>query len=157
VAGYSNYSMSNNALDAYQRGLVPASKIKGVPGDLIRAHCTCEEWHHSSKAFNIVEFYDPAVVRATFGLEALDGYDANPRAVAALAQRKTSKAVTHSNCTVRWLEWSGSFANPKCTQRESAGCTVTVKGQTATVKIPTGLVFTKRLTTRGFYFQGEKA
>lgn len=152
MAGYDGYSMSNNAVDAYRRGLVPASKIKGIPGDLIRAHCNCEEWHHSSKGFNIVEFYDPAVVRATFGLE---GGDANPRAVAALAKRKLSKAVTHNRCTVRWLEWSGSFANPKCTQREEYGCTVMVKGMTATIKVPTGLVFTKRLTTRGFYFQGE--
>ena len=34
MAGYAGFSMSNNAVAAYDSGLVPASKIPGVPAAL---------------------------------------------------------------------------------------------------------------------------
>lgn len=73
MAGYDFESgMSNNAVTAYDRGLLPLSKIKA--SDLKEAgvkmtkafatwlaqnyHWDAAEWHHSSSHFNKVNFYD---------------------------------------------------------------------------------------------------
>lgn len=166
MTGYSpDFSMSNNAIAAYAEGLVPASKIRGVPAALVERHCRAAEWHHSSKAYNRVNFYDPDLVRAAFGLdhdhvcdaECEHGcsYRADPAAIAALAAHKNDRkaaAAVHENCTVEWIDWIGSLRRPKAIERREAGCTVTVKGQTATITLPNGSTLTKRLSTRGFSF-----
>jgi hypothetical protein len=67
VAGYNGYSMINNAVDAYARGLLPASKIfKGLPAKLVSKYCHAEEWQHTSAEYNETLFYDPIYVKATF-------------------------------------------------------------------------------------------
>lgn len=151
MSGYHNFSMSNNAVEAYNRGLKPASKIKGIPSALVKHYCTPQEWHHSSLNYNRTDFYDPIMVRAVFGLEVSEEYNVNPLAVAALAKYGV-KAEVHENCNVRWLEWEGSLKNAKCTKRAATGCRVEVKGVTAYVTLPQGEIFTKRLSTRGFYW-----
>lgn len=161
MAGYRGYSMSNNAVSAYSNGLLPASKIKEVPAVLIERFVRYSEWHHSSKQYNRVKFYDPKIVRATFGLiEASDEDDdlipANPEAVAALAAHKAeekSVGSVHYDCLVEWIEWSGSLRNPKAEERKESGCTVQIKGQTAKITLPNGTVLTKRLSTRGFFWK----
>lgn len=156
MAGYNGFSMSNNAVAAYENGLVPASKVPGVPAALVKAHCRPSEWHHSSKNYNRVNFYDPAEVRAIFGLEAHEDHEADPVAVAALAERKTGakkSAEALTNCRVEWIEWTGSLKRPKATEMVAEGCTVLVKGQTATITLPSGKTLTKRLTTNGFSFR----
>jgi hypothetical protein len=160
MAGYSpKYSMSNNAIAAYEDGLRPASKIPGVPAVLIKKHCRPAEWHHSSKAYNRVNFYDPSVVRVIFGIEPHEDYEVDPAAVAALAEFKVGKqpVETHLNCRVEWIEWSGTLRRPKATNRAEEGCTVTVKNQTATIALPGGRTLTRRLDTRGFRFNVIKA
>lgn len=161
MAGYNGYSMSNNAVAAYNDGLLPASKIKQVPTILIERFVRAAEWHHISKAYNPVNFYDPALVLATFGLvEACDEYGdpipAKPEAIAALAAYKVEKkggATVYTGCTVEWIEWTGSLKRPTATERKEADCTVSIKGQTATITLANGEVVTKRLSTRGFYWK----
>lgn len=69
MSGYSwIHGMSNNAVMAYEDGLLPASKIKEVPTNLIRIFVDSEEWHHTSKFFNRTEFYNSETVLKTFGL-----------------------------------------------------------------------------------------
>ena len=156
MSGYqSDYSMSNRAVQAYENGLLPASKIKGVPAPLIADHCRCEEWHHASSRYNKVKFYDPEKVLAEFGICPHPDYEINPVAAAALEEHRAKRKnapVIHMNCTVEWLEWYGSIKHPKCDQMKAQGCTVSVKGQTATVTLPDGKALTKRLSTRGFSF-----
>ena len=82
MAGYADdWSMSNNALDAYARGLRPRSKwtkadiLDALPADA-RAYLKLdqypleflreyflypEEWHHTSKLYNETEFYRPRI------------------------------------------------------------------------------------------------
>lgn len=157
MAGYSpDYSMSNNAIAAYDGGLVPASKIPGIPAVLVKQFCRRAEWHHTSKAFNRTDFFDPAEVRATFGLAMHDDVAADPVAIAALAAHKAGAgSVTHINCRVEWIEWTGTLKRPHATERTAEGCLVTVKGQTATIALPDGKIFTKRLTTNGFRFSSK--
>ena len=160
MAGYQqDFSMSNNAIAAYNNGLLPASKIKGIPAALINQYCRYEEWHHSSKAFNKVKFYDEALVRATFGLAEYEDHEPDADAIAALAAHKACKKDAPAvwiNCTVEWIEWSGSLRRPKATEMKAEGCTVSVKSQTATITLANGNSFIKRLSTNGFKFQGEK-
>ncbi len=53
-SGYNGYSMSNRAVQAYEDGLVPASKIREVPTPLIQEFCRYAEWHHTSSQYNCV-------------------------------------------------------------------------------------------------------
>ena len=156
MSGYNGFSMSNNAVAAYDDGLLPASKIKAVTPILIERFCRYAEWHHSSKAFNRVKFYDPDYVLATFGLIPSDDHDANDAAVTALAAHKAEKKSGPEildNCTVEWIEWTGSLRRPKATERKEEGCMVAIKGQTATITTRSGEVFVKRLSTRGFSYR----
>jgi hypothetical protein len=158
MSGYSEFSMSNNAVAAYENGLLPASQIGGVPAALVKQFCRYSEWHHCSCRFNEVLFYDPAYVRATFGLETSDEHESNPAAVAALAAHKAALKAEpdrHDGCTVHWLEWSGNIRHRRSHERTEAGCRVSIKGSTATITLVSGTVFTKRLTTRGFKVVGD--
>ena len=158
MAGYqSDYSMSNNAIEAYDNGLLPASKIKGVPAPLIAAHCRYEEWHHSSSKFNKVKFYNPEYVLATFGLEISDDHAPSPAAIAALTAHKSTKkraAEVYINCRVEWREWrcAGRYGKKSCERMSASSCTVSIKAQTATITTPDGKSFIKRLATTGFNF-----
>lgn len=62
MAGYHNYSMSNNAVGAYSRGLLPTSKAAKVWGfkdtKSLRACVHSSEWHHTSKEYNCTDFFD---------------------------------------------------------------------------------------------------
>ena len=173
MTGYHNYSMSNNAVDAYDKGLLPASKIKGIPASLIKKYCSSEEWHHCSKKYNRVEFYDPRLVRKKFGLLTYDdikslradGYNAEDLepsiyAIKALIDHKENKNLetVYENCSVHWLEWpsfSSKYNKPKNMSED--GCRVIIKGQTATVFLKAGIM-KKRLSTTGFgiYHENER-
>jgi len=76
MAGYAGYSMSNNAVDAYDRGLAPLSKVarpKGVTTTAVAAFVPAAEWHHTSKRYNKTKFYCPNAIRVA--------YDASTEAV----------------------------------------------------------------------------
>lgn len=158
MAGYDQIKgMSNNAVDAYRRGLVPASKIKQVPNELIRQFVMEQEWHHTSKYFRCTDMYCKEEVLAVFGIKRSSVYEANPEAIKALREYKHPKPDTeiteHKKCTVKWLEWGKRGRAPK--ERQASACVVVVKGQTATVKLPNGQTFKKRLNTNGFSFKAE--
>jgi len=145
---------SNNALAAEREGRFPATaigKALGVPAAAVLALAPDDgEWHHSSKFANVVRYFD---------LETCREYFASDTGKAALAAWREARAavtvIVHENQTVNWLEWSGSRAYPKATEYAVDGCSVTVKGGTATVQTPDGKTFRKRLTTRGFMFRAS--
>jgi hypothetical protein len=167
MAGYNHSAgMSNNAVEAYDAGLRPASRtLSGVSATLIARFCEAAEWHHSSGWYNTVDFYDCHQAAVTFGkAEPCDDPDCdcapNASAIAALAESKTKRAepaTLLTNQTVEWIDWSGTRNHPKATERKESGCTVAVKGKTATITLPNGTTFTKRLTTNGFAFRNDAA
>ncbi len=150
MAGYNNFSKSNNAIDAESNGRFPASvvakKLKVPTSVITDNHSPCE-WHHSSKAYNKVDYYDLEDISTWLGTT--KGKAAVEAAKAALK----SGATIYHNCHVEWLEWSGSLRNAKCTEKKANGATVSVKGVTATVTLATGETFQKRLSTNGFSFK----
>ena len=154
MAGYDGFSMSNNAVDAYNRGLVPAYKT-GVPPELLDLYVGADEWHHTSSRYNATNFYNARRVRVTFGLEApQDDEEAewvNPLAIEALAgARKEKKIEMFENCRVKWLEWSGTRAHPRAEEMMAENCRVEIKGKTSTVFFADGRKMTKRQGTNGF-------
>lgn len=76
MAGYNGYSMSNNAISAYESGERPISKwtkkaiieavkeinsnidLSGLSVKELKSHClTQSSWHHTSKKYNKTDFY----------------------------------------------------------------------------------------------------
>lgn len=158
MAGYcEDYSMSRNARNAYGRGLVPASKVdRRIPVALVTRYCRAAEWHHASKHYNRVDFYDPGAVLAIFGIESSADYEPDPLAIAALHEWRKSKreylSTILEDATVEWLEWSGSLRRPRAIERKAEGRRITIKGQTATIELPDGGRLVKRIHTNGFRF-----
>ena len=164
MAGYAGVSMSNNALDAYNRGLCPASKVhKNLPEALIVKFCRSEEWHHSSPRYNEISFFNPEYVKATFGIIKHETFPPNEKAIAAwelykeekkqaaLAQ-KQAQPQTFYPCNVYW-----STTTFKGSRRyhEQSGCTVVVKGSWRLVTFPDGTTMKKAKTTKYFSFELE--
>jgi len=73
MAGYNGYSKSNNAVSAERSGRYPLikatavlrAKLKKEGVSLTKKQCKelllskgTDEWHHSSKFYNIVDYYD---------------------------------------------------------------------------------------------------
>ncbi len=62
MSGYHNYSKSNNAVSAEMAGRFPATHAAKLWGFKSAAHLrrcvSSSEWHHSSKYYNIVDYYD---------------------------------------------------------------------------------------------------
>jgi len=57
MAGYAGYSMSNNAVDAYDDYKMPLSRLKQWLGIKDVSFSACE-WHHTSSKYNSTDFYD---------------------------------------------------------------------------------------------------
>lgn len=179
MAGYDDYSMSNNAREAYRSGEMPLSKwtktailedVREKYGDkhkfsmdvlqrlplvvlrkMVLAHSS---WHHTSKMYNRTDFWcvdDDALEELTDDIlnQAAEKYRSAPN------NKATPAIDIYRNCVVEWTEWSGTRNHPKATHMEASGCTVSVKGKTATVTLPDGKEFVKRLGTNGFAFKEE--
>lgn len=71
MAGYNGYSKSNNAVEAEAAGRYPITKAAKIVAQktgvtikearrVLKELGTGGEWHHSSKFFNAVDYYDTA-------------------------------------------------------------------------------------------------
>jgi len=163
MAGYHGFSKSNNAVYAEENGCFPASTLArrlGVQVGAIKALMESSEWHHSSKYYNKVDYYDGAAMLAVLvgDMSEFDGEDI-AEATKLLAALKAWKAPTKTervwtDCTVNWIEWSGSRTRPKADKRSAEGCTVTHRGGAfVDVVLPTGKTFRKKLDANGFSFE----
>lgn len=153
MAGYDYAAgMSNNAVTAYSNGLRPASKISGIPASLIKQFCHAEEWHHSSNRFNKVNFYDPDIVKSIFGLSDDDTYFDQQAADALTDSKKKTDITVYPDCDIDWIEWGGTRKRPVPHECTGTG-QVSVSKNTATITLKDGTIFTKRLSTNGFWFR----
>ena len=126
-AGYHGYSMSNNAVDAYENGEMPLSKWTkkailaelqelGVSNDIIQAANKLSladlkdlflykaSWHHTSKMYNRTNFY---AVNPDVTLEDIQ----NHTPVATTKEEKVANPYALSE--VSYGEWEGSRKHPK--------------------------------------------
>lgn len=147
MSGYSGYSKSNNAVNAESRGLVTATEAArrlGVTTGAIKAILYASEWHHSSKFFNQVDYYDLAEITPE-ELTELKEFS---------AKYKNSE-ITVEFGDVKWLEWSGTRAHPKAIERTFEG-EITHKGQFYIFTLPSGEVIRKKVGGNGTYFHRKR-
>ena len=162
MAGYDNYSKSNNALAAENEGKFPASilaKKLSVKSQAVKALMQPSEWHHTSSHYNATDYYDGGILLAVKSGE-VDGYDEDDLAearelLAAMKAWQPAAEEAFENCDVEWLEWSGTKKHPKAEKCNASGCKVVVKGSTCTITFADGKTMQKRKSTRGFYFYAK--
>lgn len=139
MAGYFEYSMSNNAVDAYESGEKPLSKwtkkdiFKAIEEDEIELNCSVKKlkklplkilkkiclykssWHHTSCKYNATDFYSLDIDRIEILKDAeIDGL---------LAEYKSDKKgeTTEEKWECSFLEWSGSRNHPKAKEITEVG------------------------------------
>lgn len=142
MAGYNGYSMSNNAVAAYESGEMPLSKwtkaaileavhtavedgeavinfefnlLKKVKAaDLKECLLYKSSWHHTSSYYNKTDFYSLDIDR----LEELTAED-----ILKMSEKKTEKKAEPQielwKCS--FLEWSGSRRHPKAIEVTEVG------------------------------------
>lgn len=128
MAGYNGYSMSNNAVLAYNNGEKPLSKwtkaeiLDGLPDSLKASakRLTVSEikglflryssWHHTSSMYNRADFYS---LRDADEVTAADIEDVITRRKPEPEKPQAIKAL------VRYGEWEGTRKHPKLVEKES--------------------------------------
>ena len=136
MAGYNGFSMSNNAVAAYEDGEKPLSKwtktdifdainkqevelkcsiekLKKLPVKVLKEVClTYSSWHHTSNHYNKTDFYSLDIDR----IENLT----DDKIEELLLDYKTGKKAESKPLEERWecafLEWSGSRKHPVATE-----------------------------------------
>jgi len=126
MAGYDEYSKSNNAVAAEDAGLLTASQVAkrighGATATGVKAVLTASEWHHTSKMYNCTDYFD-------FDGEAWDATESN-RDLAAeiIAASKASSGIRY-RANVEWLEWGGSRKHPVATKYSAENIEVEERG-----------------------------
>ena len=140
MAGYFEFSKSNNAIAAEEDGRYPATQLAkrlGVTTQAIKATLEPCEWHHTSKMYNKTDYYDME--------EAIDRIDE----LKAFRPAKASEIV-HENCTVHFVEWSGTQRRPKATEHTLKSVKVVEKGSFLTFEFQ-GKPKKKKKGANGFY------
>lgn len=134
MAGYNGYSMSNNAVDAYENGEMPFSKwtkvallekykelceeesikcydLSKVNAKVLKdALLRCSSWHHTSSMFNQTDFYSISSMACS---------NLTDEVVAKLVDEKPIKEEKNSSIEkweVEYLVWGGSKKHPKATE-----------------------------------------
>lgn len=155
MAGYNGFSKSNNAIDAEDRGLMTASqlakvagqqwnRLKGLKASDVESVVRAREWHHCSKMYNKVNYFDFESLRER-GVRAR-----LYRLVIARRAAKAAKPITLEGCKVEWLEWGGTRSHPRAIEC-SALCSVTFKpGSDQVTAVDGAKTFKKFLSTKGF-------
>ena len=159
MTGYYGFSKSNNAVDAEEDGRYPASvaaKMLGVTTAAIKAILPTYEWHHSSKYYNAVDYYD---IHDLLAVQDGDLEDLDPEDVAelreTLARLKAYKPPKTERKTftadVQYLLWGGTRSRPKSTAFSFKGIRVDQSGKKLTFHLPDGSTVVKMVGSNGTY------
>lgn len=144
MAGYYGFSMSNNAVTAYEEGAKPLSKwtkqamlecieecelncdiklLKKMPLKLMKEELLeYDGWHHTSIHYNKTEFYSfnydkvESLDNETI-IEMIDSYKEKEEKQKQLEEKENQEI----KCRCQYLVWSGSRRHPKATEVESEG------------------------------------
>lgn len=135
MAGYNGFSMSNNAVMAYEDGEKPLSrwtkkdiiegiekseielkcsigKLKKMPVKALKETCLCySSWHHTSNRFNRTEFYSID----TDKVEELTDEKIN-ELIDEYKSIKNKETPVEQRWKCAFLEWSGTRKHPKATE-----------------------------------------
>lgn len=165
-SGYSGYSMSQRATEAYKNGEKPLSKwtkseiisrIKDIDKEKAQAFSKVKlsvlkdtilrysSWHHTSSRCNRTNFYE--VSTEIIEEMAIDD-------ILNLTKKKDVKEepVNKYRGTIRYLEWSGTRKHPKATEHKLEDVWIEEKGCFYLVTNDKGeLVIKKKIGSNGTY------
>ena len=132
MAGYKGYSMSNNAVDAYEQGEMPLSKwtkaamleiveasdelsaaqkrtISKLTAAQLKVYLTRSSWHHTSSHYNRTDFY-------AVDLDTLRGMTLEDIAATPAPAPKPKVELKREVRRCRYLTWEGSRKHPKAVE-----------------------------------------
>ena len=136
MAGYNGFSMSNNAVAAYEDGEKPLSKwtkadifdtikdteiefkcsiekLRKLPVKVLKEVCLrYSSWHHTSNHYNKTDFYSLDINR----IESLTDEKIDELLIECKANKKTNDIPLEERWECAFLEWSGSRKHPKATE-----------------------------------------
>lgn len=103
MSGYNRQKcMSNNAVAAYEDGLLPKSKLKAWQKRAVETGAVMKaEWHHTGKFYSETDFYDPA-----------DFEGLNPKDFPVIKKEKSEENKWYVLVSA---EWGGTKSHPKIT------------------------------------------
>lgn len=142
MSGYHNYSMSNNAVLAYENGEKPLSKwtkaaiiealeegeapaefieaVKKQPAAAVKTVLLyCSSWHHTSKEYNRTNFYSVEDIDSDNADEYLQMIEA--QAIEAKQSTKTKAEEQPIRVLVSYVVWEGTRRHPKAREVEAEG------------------------------------
>ena len=144
MAGYHNFSMSNNAIAAYADGEKPFSKwtkteiinrlisddidpkkvklIKKLSAKAVKHYCLRKSsWHHTSSHYNKTDFFE---IDSDFieneTIETMESWILSDKAKKAKTEN-LKQEVAPTKAKVIYLEWSGSRRHPKAVEVTAVG------------------------------------
>jgi hypothetical protein len=175
MAGYHNFSMSNNAVHAYSRGRMPLSKwtksgileaaaeyladmedpaaetklalLRRCSLATLKAHAlTCTEWHHTSSHYNRTDF---------FGLNEGNMDELTAEMVAAWNEPGEKPAATAAPARklgrIDYLVWGGTRKHPKATEATMDDVEIEEKGCFYIVYRDGAVVLKKKIGSTGTF------
>ena len=154
MAGYKGYSMSNNAVSAYESGERPMSKwtkadllhaaaavveenelalsydlndLRVLPVSALRsALLVWSSWHHTSDRYNVTDFYRVSPEKLErLDAESIEALAAAAKELARVKRSQKGKETDGYRARCHFLEWTGSRKHPKAIDHVSAG---TIRG-----------------------------
>lgn len=174
MAGYHNYSMSNNAVNAYANGEKPLSKwtkaaiIAAADEYLTEMEDAQREqklawlraatlaklkdfalrvssWHHTSCHYNATDFYS----LAECALDCMTEEDACE--LLAKDVKPAHVAQVRRLGSIEWLEWGGTRKHPKATECKLEGVEIEERGAFYLVYKDGELVLRKKIGSNGTF------
>lgn len=136
MAGYNGWSMSNNAVDAYENGEKPLSKwrksdiLEAIEESEIELKCSIEKlrklpvkilkevclryssWHHTSNHYNETDFYSLDEER----IENLTDAKIDELLIEYKANKNEEVKPTEEKWKCAFLEWGGTRKHPTATE-----------------------------------------
>jgi len=108
------------------------------------------EWHHTSKFYNPVDYYDHEEVK--HWLDSEDGKKSLSDFKNQESANKESPSQVMDGAHIKYLEWGGTRNHPTASEREEHNVHIEQKpGQSmVTITRPDGSNFKKKLDTKGF-------
>ncbi len=163
-SGYTGYSMSKRATEAYENGEKPFSKwtkkeilirIKDINEEKAQAFSKLKlsvlkdtvlrysSWHHTSSMCNRTDFYEVSE-------EIIEGMTIDDILNLTKKENAKEEPVNKYKGTIRYLEWSGARKHPKATEHKLEDVWIEEKGCFYLVTNDTGeLVIKKKIGSNG--------
>lgn len=125
MAGYCEFSKSNNAIDAENAGMLTASAIAkrighGATAAGVSMVMEPSEWHHTSCRYNETNYYD-------FAGDMEEARENNIDLTARIIEASKSENQRY-RADVEWLEWSGTRKHPTASKHEAKNIEVEESG-----------------------------